>query len=141
MLGFSRQEQRFVLGLLILFCIGLGVSFYRQSSLASPDDRWQAHYSDIYREFKEISENSPSDSGTIPANETIGKKSLVGKININSATAEELSSLPRIGPATAQRIIEFREKNGAFRSIEEITKVKRIGPKTFEKIKNNITVK
>jgi hypothetical protein len=108
MLGFSRQEQRFVLGLLILFCIGLGVSFYRQSPLASPDDRWQARYNEIYREFKEISEN-PSDSGMTPASEMIGKKSLVCKININSATAEELSSLPRIGPATAQGIIEFRE--------------------------------
>jgi comEA protein len=138
MLGFSRQEQRVVLGLLILFCIGLGVSVYRQSGLAAADDKWQERHSRIYREFTERSEIPSPDSVAVGG---IGKKTLVGRIDINSASAEELATLPRIGPATAQRIIEFREKNGPFRSIEEITKVKRIGPKTFERIKNNITIK
>jgi len=62
------------------------------------------------------------------------------KININQATLEELDSLPGIGPAYGERIIEYREKNGGFKSIEEIMDVQGIGPKTFEKIKDQITV-
>ncbi len=62
------------------------------------------------------------------------------KININNATAAELESLPRIGPKVAQRIIDFREKNGKFNRIEDIMKVPGIGEKVFEQIKDKITV-
>jgi comEA protein len=63
------------------------------------------------------------------------------KININTASLEELETLPRIGPVIANRIIEYRKTYGKFQSIEEITKVKGIGKKTFEKIKKMITIK
>lgn len=62
------------------------------------------------------------------------------KININTATEEELESLKGIGPATAKNIISYREEYGGFSSIEEIKNVKRIGDKTFEKIKEDICV-
>jgi competence protein ComEA len=61
-------------------------------------------------------------------------------ININTAGQEELETLTGIGPVTAEKIIAFREENGAFTSIEEIQKVSGIGPATFEKIKDFITV-
>ena len=63
-----------------------------------------------------------------------------GKININTALTEELDTLPGIGPAFAQRIVEYREANGPFKSIEEITNVSGIGDVTFQKIKDCITV-
>jgi competence protein ComEA len=63
-----------------------------------------------------------------------------GKMNINTATAEELSSLPGIGPTKAQCIIDYRTTNGPFRSIEDIKKVTGIGDATFEKLKDKITV-
>jgi competence protein ComEA len=63
-----------------------------------------------------------------------------GKININTATAEELDALPGIGPSFAQRIIEYRETNGAFKSIEDIVLVRGIGEATLAKIKDLITV-
>jgi competence protein ComEA len=62
------------------------------------------------------------------------------KININTASAEELDSLPGIGPAFAQRIIEYRDTNGPFKSIEDITLVSGIGDATFAKIRDLITV-
>jgi competence protein ComEA len=60
-------------------------------------------------------------------------------IDINSATAQELTALPGIGPVTAERIVEYREAK-AFSSVEEILEVKGIGPAKFEAIKDRITV-
>jgi competence protein ComEA len=61
-------------------------------------------------------------------------------VNINTATAAELETLPRIGPVTAQRIVEYREANGPFQTIEDIQNVPGIGPATFEGLKDLITV-
>lgn len=62
------------------------------------------------------------------------------KVNINTASVAELQTLPRIGPQIAQRIVDFRSKNGKFKRIEEIMKVRGIGEKVFEVIKDKITV-
>jgi competence protein ComEA len=64
-----------------------------------------------------------------------------GRVNINTATAAELESLPSIGPVYAQRIIEYREHDGPFQQIEDIQQVRGIGEATFEKIKDLITVR
>jgi competence protein ComEA len=63
------------------------------------------------------------------------------KVNINTATAEELDTLPGVGPSIAQRIIDYRTTHGPFRSIEDIKKVKGIGDATFEELKDKITVR
>lgn len=63
-----------------------------------------------------------------------------GPININTATVEQLDTLPGIGPAIAQRIIDYRAANGPFKSIDEIKNVKGIGDAVFEKIKGMIAV-
>ena len=62
------------------------------------------------------------------------------KININTATAEELDKLPGVGPAKAEDIISYRESNGRFKTIEELKNVKGIGESSFEKIKEKITI-
>ena len=62
------------------------------------------------------------------------------KINLNSATAEQLQSLPGVGPATAKSIIEYRTKTGKFNRIEEIINVKGIGEKKFQKMKDRLIV-
>ena len=61
-------------------------------------------------------------------------------ININTASKEELMALPKIGDVMSDRIIDYSEKNGGFKTIEEIKNVSGIGDKTFENIKDFITV-
>jgi competence protein ComEA len=55
-----------------------------------------------------------------------------GVVNINTADAQSLMLLPRVGPAIAERIIEFRENNGKFKSVEDLMLVRGVGEKTFE---------
>lgn len=62
------------------------------------------------------------------------------KVNINTATLNELDSLPGIGPSTAQKIIDYREENGNFKTIEDLQNVKGIGDAKFEEIKDKIIV-
>lgn len=65
-----------------------------------------------------------------------------GKVNINKAPASELADrLNGIGPALSQRIVDYRESNGAFQKIEDIKNVSGIGEKKFEAIKDHITVR
>jgi competence protein ComEA len=61
------------------------------------------------------------------------------KININKASAVELTQLNRIGPKLSERIVEYREKHGPFERPEDIMQVRGIGPKTFELNKDRIT--
>jgi competence protein ComEA len=61
-------------------------------------------------------------------------------VNLNTATAADLAKLPGIGPAVAARILEYRQKNGAFKKIEELMNVKGIGEKMFLKLKPLVTV-
>ena len=62
-------------------------------------------------------------------------------VNINTAGAAELEKLPGIGPSLAKKIVEFRQKNGNFKSTSDLTAVQGIGEKKFEQIKNMVTVK
>lgn len=62
------------------------------------------------------------------------------KVNINTATVEELKRLSGIGDVIAQNIVDYRTEHGNFKSLEEIKKVNRIGDKLFESIKDNITL-
>jgi competence protein ComEA len=61
-------------------------------------------------------------------------------INLNSATAADLEKLPGIGPAVAARIVEYRQKNGAFKKIEDLMNIRGIGEKTFLRLKPLITI-
>ena len=61
-------------------------------------------------------------------------------VDLNSASVTDLESLPGVGRRTAERIVEYRQKNGSFKKIEELMNVKGIGEKSFLKLKPFITV-
>ncbi|MCW5801127.1 MAG: helix-hairpin-helix domain-containing protein [Deltaproteobacteria bacterium] len=63
-----------------------------------------------------------------------GKRELAGKLNINTATAEQLLLLPTVGPAKAERIIVWRQKNGGFKRTADLRRVKGFGYKTFKRL-------
>lgn len=78
-----------------------------------------------------------SNSGVITSVNSGGESS--GTININTATSGELMNIDGVGEKTAQKIIDYREENGAFKTIEDIKNVDRIGDKTFENMKDQIS--
>ena len=82
--------------------------------------------------------NAPQPARTLTASGSAQKGST--PVNINTATAEELQSLPRIGPAMAQRIIAWREAHGGFRSVDELDAVPGIGPSMLENLRPLVTV-
>ena len=79
-------------------------------------------------------------NGANTGNESTSTSKEGAKVNINTATQNELDGLPGIGPALAQRIIDFREENGNFKSIEDIQNVKGIGDSKFDEIRDKIVV-
>ena len=68
------------------------------------------------------------------------KPAAVGIVNINTAAATDLQGLPGIGAKTAERIVEYRQKNGPFKKIEELMNVRGVGEKNFLKLKGQLTV-
>lgn len=78
--------------------------------------------------------NSIETKGATPQNSNSEDK----KININTATAEELDALPGVGPSRANDIIAYRDSNEGFSSLEDLKNVSGIGDKTFEKLKDSI---
>lgn len=87
--------------------------------------------------IENVNDNTKTETNNKIDNKT--SDNIDKKININTASLDELESLSGIGESKARSIIEYRSENGKFKSIEDITKVRGIGQSLFEKIKNSIT--
>lgn len=79
-----------------------------------------------------------ASSGTALAADA-AKAAPAAKVNLNTATVEQLASLPGVGPSLAARIVEYRTKNGGFKNANELMNVKGIGEKSFGKLEAHIT--
>lgn len=90
---------------------------------------------------EEYTPKSPASSAVGKAVSAAPKSAAGGKININTATAQQLNDgLDGIGDVMAKRIVDYREQHGAFRSVSELKNVSGIGEKIFAKIQNAVTI-
>jgi len=72
--------------------------------------------------------------------EAAAKPAPSAKVNINTASVEQLATLPGVGEKLAARVVEYRQKSGGFKSIQELMNVRGIGEKNFQKIESHLTV-
>jgi len=86
-----------------------------------------------------VAQQKPTPSSSKPvAAKTVAAPG--APVNLNAATQAQLEALPGIGPKAAERILEYRQKNGSFKKIEDLMNVKGIGEKSFLKLKPLLTV-
>jgi competence protein ComEA len=70
-----------------------------------------------------------------------GKKNVSGKLNLNTASEEQLQLLPGVGPSKAERVVAWRTKNGGFKRVADLRKVKGFGYKTLKKLEPFLDIK
>jgi len=134
MRGFTPSEQRAILFLLSTFGLGMAVWWYRAGQ--APPEINPAELA-AFENFLRV---APADS-IHSQEQTQITAAAPARIDLNAATHNELVRLPGIGPVMAQRIIDFRAANGAFKRLQDLRKVKGIGAKTYEKLAPLLVVK
>ncbi|MBI1871425.1 MAG: helix-hairpin-helix domain-containing protein [Chlamydiae bacterium] len=136
----SLLKKSFVLALLVLNVLGL-VQLSSEIFIAHRDSTAQVEW--IKKTLEKIS-FAPFDPKVFKMDSKLkilagrAKKEITEflKVDVNHASLEDLIGLPRVGPATAKRIIEVREAMGAFLNLEDLKKVKGLGQKSLEKLKD-----
>ncbi len=83
----------------------------------------------------------PAPKTKKPAKAAKGKTAISGKLNLNTATVEQLTLLPGVGPSKAERVIAFRAKNGEFKRVADLRKVKGFGYKTIKRLEPYLDIK
>lgn len=143
----DKNRIYIAIGLIIIILSGIGILLW-QNQINGAQNNNQTDLQNENEELKnQITELQNTKNNTADAqNSNINNDNDFtdsqnsGKININSASLKELDTLSGIGAVRAQQIIDYREKNGGFKSIEEIKNISGIGDKTFEKIKDQISI-
>ncbi len=141
-IAITRGECNVILGLALLFCLGLTARYLQSQAQPLP----AVDYAEAERRFQHASEASPAEpveqalpaptAEPSPKPTTYQLKSAppAGSINLNTATASELQRLPRIGPKMAARILAHREAHGPFRRVQDLVQVRGIGTKTLARL-------
>ena len=83
---------------------------------------------------------SAQNKATTPKAAATATATATAPVNLNTATAEQLATIPGVGPRMAERIIDYRQKNGGFKKVEDLMNVSGVGEKSFLKMKPLITV-
>ncbi len=136
MLNLTRQERVVIQFLVLFFVIGLGIRLYR-GWLAAKDS---VEFPEISQEATEFRNEAVQVDSVYWVKKPAARQDNKVRINLNSATLEDLVKLSKIGKVSAQRIIDYRNEHGHFTSVDELLNVKGIGKKTLEIIKGEVTV-
>jgi competence protein ComEA len=83
---------------------------------------------------------SAQNKATTPKTAATVTATATAPVNLNTATVEQLATIPGVGPKMAERIIDYRQKNGGFKKVEDLMNVSGVGEKSFLKMKPLITV-
>lgn len=157
------EKYKFIIGsflLVLILCLGgylLWRENYQKPAQESQITNYESRISELEKKISDLEKSKSeisatqltnnqltsqpaSSAGTVAGTSTSKAQPISGKVNINTATAAELDTLPGIGPAYAGRIIDYRTSHGGFKSPEEIMNVKGIGQKTYDKFKDRISI-
>ena len=144
MISFTPQERKAIIFLIIILILGSGITLYKKyHSDFAPELILKPKAKVVESNVSQPNLNLVTDTSTALPKETsptVISEEKVRQVNLNLATPDELESLPSIGPVLAKRIVDYRQQNGGFKTIEDIKKVQGIGNKIFGSIKNYITV-
>jgi len=119
----NRRERAVVLLLTVTLVFGIGVSYYRRARLR--------------RRTSAVPLTVLQDTGAVPAT---ARNAFTQLLDINLATARQLDELPGIGPILANRIVEYRQRKGGFRSVGDLRSVPGIGDRRFQTLREFVTV-
>ncbi len=133
MLTLTPPERRGALVVVILLLVGTAY------------DRWRAHFAAPLPPLSGTTVMAARGADSLarvppaPSRAPAARPSAV-PLDLNRASAQELDALPGIGPVLAARIVQHRERNGAFRRIEDLAAVRGIGPRAMERLRGSLTV-
>ena len=133
----SGLAEKLILFAVFLVFAGIVVTFAYRWNYVDEENT----YSTEGTSFQYVTSSKTDFGETASQEESYSSATVIGKININTATVEELDTLPGIGEAKARAIIEYRENESPFLKPEDIMNVSGIGEKTYENIKDYIVVK
>jgi competence ComEA-like helix-hairpin-helix protein len=131
-IALTKTERKVILFLVITLLAGAGIRLYQAVLPSAP----QFDYSASDSTFTALSA-APEDSSAGAVKEGIGDAS--GKLNINTATKQQLLDLPGVGEVTADRILTYRTETGKFSNVDELRAIKGMSKKKLENLKPLIT--
>jgi competence ComEA-like helix-hairpin-helix protein len=135
-LALTKTERKVILFLSVTLLCGMGIRFYQKIIPSGPQFEYRAQDST----FASFNERTDEQAEKREDASEAGKADSLEKLDINTATKEQLIDLPGIGEILAGRILERRATEGRFTSIDELLEVKGITPKRLEKIRALISI-
>ncbi len=140
--AFTKNEQKVFLFLSVVFLAGVSIRAYKAYFINEPVRQFDYSASD--KEFEERAKRLASvaaENGTNNVRDESHGQAARKKIKLNTATKNDLVSLPGIGEGIAEEILLYRDERGKFTSIDELRKIKGIGAKKLEKLLPYIGIK